>query len=259
MELAAAAERRLYRSDRCRRIIAVSGRLRGELLEDYDLPAARLTVIPNGVDTGEFNPTRREAAGREVRARLGLAAGAPLALFMGGDWERKGLATLLAAFAGLAAEAGRGLRLAVVGPGDSAAWRRRAGELGLDGRAFFPGATASPAEWYAAADFLVLPTRYEPFGLTPLECGACGTPAVFSALCGCAEVLPDGEAGLHLRDPMDAGELRMKIEALAADEELRRRLAAGALAVAGRCGWARVAEDTEKVFEQVLAEKRDRR
>jgi glycosyltransferase involved in cell wall biosynthesis len=230
--LAERAERRLYRSARCRRVIAVSARLKAELIADYRLEPAKVTAVPNGVDGAEFHP----------------------GLFLGGDWERKGLATLLEALA-RPELAGTRLRLAVVGQGDAAAWGRRAAELGLAGRALFPGPTSRPAEWYAAADFLVLPARYEPFGLGPLEAGACATPAVFSALCGCAEVLADGAAGLHLADPRDAGELAVKIGRLAADEEMRGRLAAGARAAAEHWGWSRVAAATEAVLEQVLEEK----
>ncbi|MHC4915312.1 MAG: glycosyltransferase family 4 protein [Planctomycetota bacterium] len=228
-------ERRLYRSQVCRRIIAVSESLKGDLVEDYDLELSRLRVIPNGVDSAEFHPGLRETSGRALRERLGLGADAVLALFMGGDWERKGLATLLEALSGMSAQ--RPLRTAIVG------W----------------GPTANPAEWYAACDFLVLPSRYEPFGLPPLECAACGAPAVFSSVCGSAEMLPDGEAGLHLEDPLDPAELRMKLEMLAADEELRARLAAAARSVAERWGWARVAAETEAVMEEALAEKREGR
>jgi UDP-glucose:(heptosyl)LPS alpha-1,3-glucosyltransferase len=258
LAMAAAAERRLYRSARCRRLIAVSGRLAAELVEDYRLDPGKVKVVPDGVDAAEFHPGLRESAGAERRAALGLAAGERLALFLGGDWERKGLATLLAALA-RPELAGTGLRLAVVGQGDAGGWARRAAELNLAARVTFAGPTARPAEWYAAADFLVLPTRYEPFGLGPLEAGACGTPAVFSALCGSAELLADGRAGLQLADPLDAGELAVKIARLTADDELRKSLAAGARAAAAELGWDRVAAMTEAVFGEVLESGRGRR
>ncbi len=248
-------ERRLYQSAVCRRIIAVSERLKGDLVEDYDLEAAKLRVIPNGIDTGEFRIDLRETAGPAVRRRLGLRSGEVLALFMGGDWERKGLATLLEALSAM--RAGRSPRLAVVGHGDSADWERRAARMGLGERVRFCGTTVTPAEWYAACDFLVLPSRYEPFGLPPLECAACGAPAVLSSVCGSAEILPDGEAGLHLGDPLDPEELRMKMEMLAADEELRARLAAAGRSVAENWSWARVAAATEAVMEEALAGKRE--
>ncbi len=255
LALAARAERRLYRSKRCRRIIAVSERLKGDLVEDYDLEYDRLTVIPNGVDADEFNPGLRESAGRARREKLGLGGGELLALFMGGDWERKGLATLLEAFARLSAERAA-LKLAVVGQGNARDWERRAAALDLSERVLFCGPTSRPAEWYAAADFLVLPTRYEPFGLPPLEAAACGTPAAFSALAGCAELLPDEECALHFEDPTDAGELRVKMERLTADDELRKRLAGNARAVAAEWTWSRVAAETEAVFEEILAGKK---
>ncbi len=252
--LAESMEMRLYRSDQCRRIIAVSERLKGDLVEDYDLDFDKLVVVPDGIDLEEFGAGAREHA-RVRREQLGVADGDQLALFLGGDWERKGLGTLLEAFSRLSPERS-GLKLAVVGQGNAPAWKHHAESLRLGKRVFFPGPTGKPAEWYAAADFLVLPSRYEPFGLPPLEAAACGTPALFSGLCGSAEVLPNEEAALHLEDPKDPQELKMKMERLAADEELRSRLAGRACKVARELGWARIAAETEAVFEQVLEEKR---
>jgi UDP-glucose:(heptosyl)LPS alpha-1,3-glucosyltransferase len=249
--MAESAERRLYRSGRLRRIIAVSARLREELIADYRLAPEKLVVIPNGVDAGEFSPEAAAARGRALREEAGARPGQVLALFLGGDWERKGLATLLEALAGVPAA----LRLAVVGQGDVAHWTQRAAELGVAGRVFFAGPTGEAAGWYAAADFLVLPTRYEPFGLPPLEAAACGRPALFSRLAGVSEILADGSAALHLENPLDAGELRVKMERLAADEKLRGDLAAGARQCALGWSWARVAEETERVLAAVLAEK----
>jgi glycosyltransferase involved in cell wall biosynthesis len=249
--LAERAERRLYRSARCRRIIAVSDRLRGELTADYRLPREKLVVISNGVDLAEFRPDLRGSAGRDKRREMGLVEGEILALFLGGDWERKGLGTLLEALAGVTAP----VRLAVVGHGDAGYWRRRAEVLGVAGRVLFAGPTKQASTWHAAADFLVLPTRYEPVGLTPLEAGACGVPALFSRLAGISDVLPDGQAALHLENPLDAVELAEKMGRLAADAGLRSRLASAARSVAERWSWARVAVETENVFLAVLKEK----
>lgn len=249
--LAERAERRLYRSARCRRIIAVSGRLRDELTADYRLPPEKLVVIFNGVNLAEFHVGLRGSAGRDKRRGLGLAEGEILVLFLGGDWERKGLATLLEALAGVKAP----VRLVVVGQGDAGYWRKRAEVLGVAGRVLFAGPTSQASTWYAAADFLVLPTRYEPFGLTPLEAAACGVPALFSRLAGISEILPDGGAAQHLQNPLDATELAEKMGRLAADAGLRSRLGSAARSVAERWSWARVAEEAEKVFLAVLEEK----
>jgi UDP-glucose:(heptosyl)LPS alpha-1,3-glucosyltransferase len=249
--LAARAERRLYRSHRCRRIISVSARLRDELIEDYGLAPDKLLVIPNGVDLDEFRPRPSSSESAAARGAAGVKPGEVLALFLGGDWERKGLATLLSALAGVKAP----VRLAVVGQGDADYWKRRAEGLGVAERVFFAGPTGTASGWYSAADFLVLPTRYEPFGLPPLEAAACGVPAIFSRLAGVSEVLPDGRAALHIENPLDPAELREKIERLSADAGLRANLANAARAAAERWSWARVAEETEKVLLAVREEK----
>ena len=142
-----------------------------------------------------------------------------------------------------------------VGNGDAGYWRKRAEVLGVAGRVLFAGPTKQASTWHAAADFLVLPTRYEPVGLTPLEAGACGVPALFSRLAGISDILPDGQAALHLENPLDAVELAEKMGRLAADAGLRSRLASAARSVAERWSWARVAAETENVFLAVLKEK----
>jgi glycosyltransferase involved in cell wall biosynthesis len=249
--LAERAERRLYRSAQCRRIIAVSRRLRDELTADYRLPPEKLVIVPNGVDLEEFRPDLRASVGRDKRRELGLGEGEILALFLGGDWERKGLATLLQAIGGVRAA----VRLVVVGQGDAPYWRKRAEVLGVAGRVRFAPPTSQASAWLAAADFLVLPTRYEPFGLTPLEAAACGVPALFSRLAGVSEILPDGRASQHLHNPLDATELAEKMGRLASDAGLRSRLGSAARSVAERWSWSRATEEVEQVLLAVLDEK----
>src|SRR5207249_7854955 len=95
-------------------------------------------------------------------------------------------------------------RLLVVGRDDTAPYRRLAGELGVAGRVAWLGARPDIERWYAAADALALPTRYEPFGNVHLEALASGLPAVTSLVAGGAEIVdercgavggPDGAAG----------------------------------------------------------------
>src|SRR5207237_7436129 len=134
-----------------------------------------------------------------ARADADVPASAYAMLFAGSGFERKGLSTAIRALAHLG---DGGARLLVLGRGDAAPYRRLAGELGVAGRVVWLGARPDIERWYAAADVLVLPTRYEPFGNVHLEALASGLPAVTTTSAGGAEVVgADSGAVVEPRDP----------------------------------------------------------
>src|ERR1019366_4036681 len=140
-----AVERRAYSSPRLKRVIAVSDGTARELQEFYRVPRELIAVVPNGVDGAVFRPAADPAARRALRERLSLPVGEVIALFVGGDWERKGGCDASAAIAGLA-----GTRLVILGTGDVGAMRAHAIQLGAGRQVVFPGASLAPPDWYAA-------------------------------------------------------------------------------------------------------------
>jgi len=131
------------------------------------VPADRVTVIPNGVDHTRFYPRDRGQA----RLRLGVDHDSPLVVFAGRITVHKGAVDLAKAWPDVRRAHPHAL-LAFVGPGGDA------DVDGVDG-ALLPGA-ATPEDlawWYAAADVVVVPSRYEGFGLVALEAMACGRPS----------------------------------------------------------------------------------
>jgi glycosyltransferase involved in cell wall biosynthesis len=82
----------------------------------------------------------------------------------------------------------------------------------------------------AAADLLVLPTQYEPFGLVVVEALACGVPVLVSRLAGASVAVDNGRTGLILEDPYDVHELAALLEeAASADLDEWGRAAAGSV------------------------------
>jgi UDP-glucose:(heptosyl)LPS alpha-1,3-glucosyltransferase len=155
------------------------------------------------VDLARFHPARAERLRAPARGEVGIAPDAWVALFLGSGFERKGLATALDAFARVGDASSR---LLVVGKGDAKAYRARAERLSLDQRVLWLGPRADPARWLAAADAVVLPSRYEPFGNVHLEALASGVPVVASARAGGAEVVEDGRTGAVV-EPEDAAQV----------------------------------------------------
>ncbi|NBW65890.1 hypothetical protein EBR44_09040 [bacterium] len=96
-----AEERHAYGSRRLKQVIAVSQGTAREVQEFYGVAEERITVVPNGVDRTVFAPAADGEAKAALRTKLGLPADAFLALFVGGDWERKGVRDAIAAIATL--------------------------------------------------------------------------------------------------------------------------------------------------------------
>jgi D-inositol-3-phosphate glycosyltransferase len=189
-----------------RRIVAAADRLvaanaieRDGLVHAYAADAARVAVIPCGVDTDLFTPGDTSAA----RAALDVPPG-PLLLYVGRIAPIKGLETLLDAV-GCLRGAGIPARLTVIGgetdepvDGHEADVRRRVAALGLGDAVRFVGAQPQERlrEWYVAADVTVLPSYYESFGMVALEAMACGSPVVASRVGGLQSTVRDGVTGL---------------------------------------------------------------
>ena len=193
-----ALERRVFA--RTPQIVAISDAGRREIELLYGVATERLTVVYNGVDLERFHPRNRVTHRAAARAEAGVPPGAWTVLFVGSGFERKGLATAIEAFAALS---DRESRLLVVGKGDARPYRAMAARVGVGPRIAWLGARPDPERWYAAADLVVLPSRYEPFGNVHLEALASGLPVVASARAGGAEVIADGLNGAVV-DPTDA-------------------------------------------------------
>ena len=241
-----ADERRAYASPRLQRVIAVSEGTARELREFYGVPRERIVVVPNGVDGAQFHPPADAAARRALRERLALPGGEFLALFVGGDWERKGVRDAITAIAGLA-----DTRLVILGTGDVESMRAHAARAGAGSQVVFPGASLAPEDWYAACDAFVFPSRYEAFSLVTLEAAASGLPIVAHAVNGTEELVRDGENGWLV--PFGAGALREKVERLRDDATLRARMSAAAVASSRRYDWSRIADEQFAVFQSAAA------
>ncbi len=187
------AEMRMFEHPRLRAVICNSNMVREEILRAFRIEPEKLRVIHNGIDLEHFNPLQREALRGAARAELGAQPRDTVFLFVGSGFARKGLDTAIdaLAFAGFA-----GFRLAVVGRDREAArYAARAQRAGLGERVRFLGAREDLRSLYAAADCLVLPTRYDPFPNAVLEALAMGLPAIVSRRCGAAEILQAGVNG----------------------------------------------------------------
>jgi len=201
-----ALERRVFA--RTPHIVAIADAGRREIETLYGVSPGRLAVVYNGVDLERFHPLNRARYREPARAEAAIPSRAFTVLFVGSGFARKGLATAVEAFAGLS---DRESRFVVVGKGDARPYRFAAARLGVGERIAWLGARADLERWYAAADIVVLPSRYEPFGNVHLEALAAGLPVVASTRAGGAEVIEDGVNG-SIVNPTDPRAITAALE-----------------------------------------------
>ena len=211
-----AIERRIF-SDPSQTIQCVSEMVRSEIALRYGIPSTRLPVIHYGVDPHRFDPNRNASARPTLRSQWG-AVDATVWLLAGSGWHRKGLDTALAALARTRDETAQ---LWIAGRDATPSWQRRADRLGVGSRIRFLGPRGDIEQIYAAADGLLLPTRYDAFGLVCLEAAASGIPVITSGAAGAAELLQD--AGSVVSDPEDISGFAEAMDRLS-DPKLRARL-----------------------------------
>jgi UDP-glucose:(heptosyl)LPS alpha-1,3-glucosyltransferase len=194
------------------------------------------------VDRERFAPAPEARA--RLRAELGLGDDQPVAVFVGGDWERKGLRYALEAL-----PLADGWHLLVVGAGDEPHYRRLAGELGVESRVRFAGATAQPAPYYSCADGFLLPTAYEAAPLVVLEAAAAGLPLLVSRVNGVEEILVEGRNGWFV--DRDAKVIADRLNELGRDPARRREMGEAARADTARFGWAGVVDEYDRLYREL--------
>ncbi len=241
------AFRRTFRSaSAAHRVITVSETTRRDLAARYPLDEARIVPVPNGVGEALGAPSPADAAA--------AALPQPFVFYAGGLDPLKNVPLLLRVLA-RCRERGRPIVLVVAGEEGPRrdALLREAGALGVRDavRALGHVDDAMLAAVYRAALAFVFPSRYEGFGLPPLEAMAAGCPVVSTPCGALAEVLSDAA---QFAGPDDVDAWVGAIEVLAAEPASRARWVAAGRQRARGFSWARTARETVEVYRQALEE-----
>jgi glycosyltransferase involved in cell wall biosynthesis len=186
------------------------------------------------------DPEDALTADGDLRARLGIPAGAPIVLYVGRIAAGKGIEHLR--------EAARqipDLHVVIAGPDD------RHG-VSTDGVRLhtLPMTDDPPRALYPQADVFVLASAGESFGMVAAEAAAAGTPVIVSDRCGVAEFFDEGEA---LVVPYERDAVVAAIRHVLSDASLREQLSRGGIEAARRMSWDRVTDLQEQIYREVAS------
>jgi glycosyltransferase involved in cell wall biosynthesis len=238
-----------------------------DLTTHYRGDPLKITIIPCGFDKAEFWPITKPFA----RRALGFGQDERILLNVGRLIPRKGIDTAIRGVARLARTYGIAAKLVVVGGNSDlpdpaltpeiGRLRQIAETEGVGPLVHFTGRRSREflKLYYSAADLFITTPWYEPFGITPLEAMACGTPVIGSDVGGIRFSVLDGHTGA-LVPPNDPDALAEKAAGLYRDRDLLRELGRNSIRrVQGQFTWQKVARSIAIFYEEVSAGRVPRR
>lgn len=251
-------------------LVATSPHEAQDFADWYGHDNRNTTVVPCGLDPALFQCRGRQ----EARQELQLPQAKRIALYVGRLDPRKGLETLMFAYRKLLFELGKkadDTLLVIVGgklepeacDEELRMFREMAATLqipewnGTKGNIHFAGCHPQPvvAQYYSAADFTIVPSYYEPFGMVAIETQACGTPAIVSSVGGLRYAVEDGCGGLHAR-PYSPADLADKMHRMVTDTAFCRAMGRqGRQRVLQKFSWSGIGAELASEYKGAIAGK----
>lgn len=238
---------------RSRHIITVSEYSKHDLMDYFKLPAERITVTYEAVDP--FSPAVTITPEHRVVVQTRYALPESYLLYVGNAYPHKNLETLLTVMQTLKKSGQLKHHLVCVGKADYFYLRlqQQAWALNVDDVVHFPGFIPDKdlAAVYAGAFAFIFPSKYEGFGLPPLEAMLYNTPVLASSSSCLPEVL--GASALYF-DYQDVSGIIQQLQRLETETNLREKLITrGQLQVSGY-SWGRMTKETLALYEKLFAE-----
>jgi starch synthase len=240
-------------------VVAVSDGMRADIMTAYpEIPAERIRVIRNGIDTTEYHPDPNT----DVLERYGIDTSRPYVIFVGRITRQKGVPVLLRAASELVPQAQLVL---CAGQADTPELEAEVTGLVEGLRTGRNGRARSGVVWIPEmlpkreviqllthATVFAIPSIYEPLGIVNLEAMACGTAVVGSRTGGIPEVVADGQTGL-LVPPGEPGPLAAALNALISDPDRAEAMGqAGRKRAVAEFGWAAIAAQTAALYAELV-------
>lgn len=201
-------ERRVFEVSGRTEVLLISESERRKFERHYHTPASRMHMLPPGISRDRRRPPDAERRRDKARDKLGIGKSELLFLFLGSDYERKGLDRVITGLAELdQRRSDITTKLLVVGHDRPGRYKRLARQSKIADSVVFLGARDDVADLLLAADALVHPARSEAAGIVLLEALVAGLPVIVSDVCGYAGHIRDAHAGLVLASPFQQSTL----------------------------------------------------
>jgi len=245
--------------EKANRVIAECPQDELDLINFYDADPTKISIIPCGFNKNHFYPVGKTIA----KAILDLKPDEKIVLQLGRMVPRKGIDNVIKSFAKLRLE-GQKVHLIIVGgehvendegnDPELVRLKKLTEDLKVEDAVTFAGRKNRDVlrYYYSAADVFVTTPWYEPFGITPLEAMACGTPVIGANVGGIKHTVKDGSTG-YLVPPNQPDELAEKLKAILNDESLLETMRINSLShVHENFTWEKVAEQMSMCYEDIF-------
>ncbi len=224
-----------------------------ELQKAFNLPDSRIQVIHPGITVKRYLETDQSSCRSEIRKRHALLPDDVIALFVGMNFDLKGLDRIMQSISRFTVRGDRhpALRLLVVGNGDFRKYQKLAGDLGIEKRVVFAGERRAVEKYFLASDFFVLMSYMDSFGIVVLEAMASGLPVVISDTVGAQDVVEPGKTGYIIKAANYDRTMETALESMMRPD-LRHEMGKSARRVAVQYDWDRIAEKVADLYRQRL-------
>ncbi|MDI6840241.1 MAG: glycosyltransferase family 4 protein [bacterium] len=239
-------EKLSYKYNRRAKIIAVSNKIKSELINLVNIEPQKINVIYYGVDLEEFNPDGREDTRRKLLKLFNLDETDFILLFVGDLGRRKGLDWLLAAIPKLEPN----VKLLIAGRRKKF-YTKMVKEYNIEHKVIFLGFKQDINKIYKVADTFVFPSLYDPFPNVVLEAMACSLPVIVSRFAGSSEIITDRKDGMILENPTNLSEIINKVNFLSHNEAVCVSIGSEASKTVSKYSWNKMAEAIEEVYYKI--------
>lgn len=234
-----------YSIENSRHIFAISKCTKDDIVKNYSIDPAKITVTYMGYNSNLFKPQQEAVIGK-VKNKYKIKG--DYIIFVGTLQPRKNIERLLESFAQIS----KNLKLVIIG---KKGWLyepifKKLESLDLKSKVIFTDFVPAPdlPALISGARLYVLSSLYEGFGIPVVEAQACGTPVVASNVSSLPEVV--GNSAI-LVDPNDTNSIKIGLEKVLNDHSLASELSKKGFKNALRFSWQTCAQDTLKVLESL--------
>ncbi len=233
-------------------IMPVSSLVLEKVKETYDIEDERLVLLHPGVNKEAFIKARMNNEGVRKRKELGIGPQEFVILFVGMNFEIKGLELVIKALGELKkGNIERDIKLVIVGKGDQERYMRLAHELGIEREVRFAGERKDIPSFCCAADAFLMPSIFDTFGIAVLEAMAAGIPPIISSNVGAKDLIRHRENGFIVGGRDAIFEICAYLKLLITDRPLRERMGRLALNTAEENTWEKVVERLLRIYQSV--------